>query len=162
MKLTVKINKINQTIASLGLSGLLLSGCTHYVKPRPLLQQSKTEITTSLVKIAQEECDRAYLANLPDGQVVVCDERRGSHYRQEWGLPLDQLCDVAVQEKHFPPVIEYLWGDEVIVTLEDYSSFRITLADKNANNLASLLGAYQKISGNSCPTLTPSGHLAEK
>lgn len=136
------------------MSGLLaFSSCYHYSRPT-VLQEEKEHIAAKIVSAVKSECDRVYLATFPPGAVIVCDEKMGDKYRQQWGLPLEQICEVAILEKHAPPVIEYLWGDDLLVTLKDHSSFAITMSDTIVQQVAGLLETYRKAAGISCQAIT--------
>ncbi len=133
-----------RTIRSVVFYGLLGIGCTKYVKP----PSNPSNVKISVEQVAFEirdnleaECDRSYVTHLKDNTLVVCDEKFGNKYRIRFGLPLEKICDVSIEERHFPPLIEFLWKDILYVRTQD-SSFQIKMRDRTVKKLGSLLATY--------------------
>ncbi len=135
----------------IALTGLLYLGCSEYVKPDIIntKDNSVEKLSYKIKKEIESECDRSYITKIKGNTLIICDEKIDNKYRQKFGLPLEKICDVNIEERHFPPVIECLWNDVLIVKTED-SYFQIKLPDQKIKNVGSLLADYIKSTGNEC------------
>ncbi len=133
------------------------AGCNHYVTPEPtkiekiadFKQQGSLQdnVASKLVEIVKGKCDRSYV----DEKVVVCDkEISNGQYRQEFGINLETICDVHIIERHFPWLIEYLWGDKLCIDNTKKETYCLTMSDKVVAEAGSLLQYYIKAEGKKC------------
>lgn len=134
------------------LTWLVSTGCTKYVKPDSLTEPAtRNQLEQKIVKAIQEsgECDLVkispYQSNDKNYRVLICSEKKGSRYLPaSWSINLDNISEVTVKEKHFPWVIEYLWGDDIILQAKSGEVYVVTMKDAVAKNLAKYLQSYQK------------------
>ena len=134
-------------IASAILAGSL-ANCFQYVKPSPASRDNPREyIRTELTHRLQEEgeCDRASLTQMNRNgvteNILTCDEEKDGKYTPKWGINLDYICNVTIKEKHFPPLVKYLWNDDVIIDTSSGETYSITVNDTLAKELGEMLKA---------------------
>lgn len=87
------------------------------------------------------ECDQVYWADLPGKNILLCDVKEGEGFRHKYGINLDVMCEVRLQENYRGYLFEWLGGDDVIVKspTEVYS---MRFWDKDAANIYGLLDRY--------------------
>lgn len=88
------------------------------------------------------ECDKVYWVNFSGEDVLVCDEEEDGERRQRYGINLEQICDVRLQENYRWYVFEWLGGDDVVVSNTSGDVYTMRFWDKDAANIYEILNDY--------------------
>ncbi|MEK6845450.1 MAG: hypothetical protein AABY26_01720 [Nanoarchaeota archaeon] len=88
------------------------------------------------------ECDKVYWVNFSGEDVLVCDVEEDGKVRQKYGLNLEQICDVRLQENYHWYVFEWLGGDDVVVSTTSGDVYSIRPWDKDAKKIYEILNEY--------------------
>ena len=140
-----------------------ITGCYHFVDPVPKMPFQK-ELTTqnvaqkvagSIADLIKDDCDEVKIVKFngelskteeskennfkSDNLIVVCYDKIGKDYKQRFGINLSEICSVSIQERHFPPVLEYLWNDRLVIENQNGIVYSISLDDAKVEKLGSIL-----------------------
>ncbi len=131
------------------LAGLVSVGCaSRYVKPDSQLSQKEPQkLEDKLLGIAEDECYSAKISNLTyddlPTKVLLCYDK--SESRPRWSVNLNRMDGIMLRENYFPWIIEWFWGNDVLIETKSGEAYSVRLWDKNAREMAKLLIQYRKL-----------------